>query len=77
MEKKIIEVISKVLNVEKNLLDKNTSIGDLVEWDSLGHLNIYFELEKQFNTKIDLELAATVRSINDWIDVIKKTYGNN
>ena len=44
-------------------------IGDIVEWDSLAHLQIYMELKKKYK-KINLNLAANVKSINDWIKLI-------
>jgi len=72
VETKIIKTISKVLKVKSNVLNKKTSIGDLPEWDSMGHLNIYLKLQKQFKTKINLDAASKVRSVNDWINIIKK-----
>ena len=71
MEKKIIKLIEKTLNLNSNKININSKIGDFKEWDSLGHLNIYFELQKSFKIDIDLETASKARSVKDWLMIIK------
>ena len=41
-EKIIIEVIAKTLKVKINLINNKLKIGDLPQWDSVAHINIYF-----------------------------------
>lgn len=72
MEKKIIKLIKKTLNLKSKKINLNSKIGDFQEWDSLGHLNIYFELQKSFKIDIDLETASKARSVKDWLKIIKK-----
>jgi len=45
-EKIIIEVIAKTLKVKINLINNKLKIGDLPQWDSVAHINIYFSLKK-------------------------------
>ncbi len=71
MEKKIIKLIQKTLNLKSKKINLNSKIGDFQEWDSLGHLNIYFELQKSFKIDIDLETASKARSVQDWLKIIK------
>ena len=46
-EKVIIEVIAKTLKVKINLINNKLKIGDLPQWDSVAHINIYFSLKKK------------------------------
>jgi acyl carrier protein len=71
MEQKLIKLIKKTLNLKSQKINLNSKIGDFQEWDSLGHLNIYFELQKSFKIDIDLEIASKARSVNDWLKIIK------
>ncbi len=50
-EKIIIEVIAKTLKVKINLINNKLKIGDLPQWDSVAHINIYFSLKKKIKKK--------------------------
>ena len=65
---RIIKIITKTLKTKKKL-DLNCFIGSIEEWDSLAHINIYINLQKEFGT-INLKRASKVRSIKDWLEVI-------
>lgn len=71
-ELKIIEIISKVLKLEKKKIKKSLQIGQVPEWDSLSHINIFLELKKNFKFKTDIGGLAKIKSVNDWINFILK-----
>ncbi len=71
-KKEIIKLISKAINIKDNKLNNNSGIGSVPEWDSLGHLNIFFALQKKLKKKIDLNEASKIRNINDWYKLISK-----
>lgn len=71
-EMKIIETISKVLKLDKKKIKKNLQIGQVPEWDSLSHINIFLELKKNFKLKADIAGLAKIKSVNDWINFILK-----
>tara|TARA_B100000686_G_C16521413_1_gene827436 strand:- start:668 stop:856 length:189 start_codon:yes stop_codon:yes gene_type:complete len=50
----------------------DSKIGDFPQWDSLGHINIYFALQKEFDVHIPLTLAGNVKSVDDWARIIEK-----
>ena len=50
-KKEIIKLISKAINIKENKLNNNSGIGSVPEWDSLGHLNIFFALQKKLKKK--------------------------
>ena len=70
--KNTIKLISKALGVKENKLNNKSHIGGIPEWDSLGHLNIFFSIQKKFKKKIDLNKASKIRNINDWHKLISK-----
>ena len=43
MKEKVLEIMSKIFNVDIQLLSEMTSKKDLQEWDSMSHLNLIVE----------------------------------
>jgi len=52
MEKKVIKLISKIINVSPSKISKNSCANDFDTWDSLSHVRIILELEKIKKKKI-------------------------
>ena len=50
-DKEVLNVIGKVMKISKNKITKDLKLGSIPEWDSLAHLNIYFQLQKVFKKK--------------------------
>tara|TARA_B110000444_G_C18280338_1_gene340484 strand:- start:131 stop:364 length:234 start_codon:yes stop_codon:yes gene_type:complete len=71
-KKDLIKLISKTLNVKENKLNNKSYLGCIPEWDSLGHLNIFFAIQKKLKKKIDLNKAAKAKNIDDWFKLIAK-----
>tara|TARA_B110000259_G_scaffold102957_1_gene118500 strand:+ start:321 stop:545 length:225 start_codon:yes stop_codon:yes gene_type:complete len=72
-KKDLIKLISKTLDVKENKLTNKSYLGCIPEWDSLGHLNIFFAIQKKMKKKIDLNKAAKAKSIDDWYKLIVKS----
>jgi acyl carrier protein len=53
--KKIDELVARVLNVPLEAISGNMTPGDLVEWDSLNHLMLITAIEAEFAIDIDPE----------------------
>ena len=51
MENKIKDIISSVLGIENNLIEEDASSVNVVEWDSLKHMNIVIAIEDEFDIK--------------------------
>ena len=49
------------------------SVGSIPDWDSMMHVKIFFDLKKKFS-KLNVNNAAKVRSVKDWIDLIERIY---
>ena len=71
MEQKIIEIISRILEVDVDEIELDTAIGDLPEWDSIHHLQIIVELEKEFAVKYSQNELAELEDVSDLIALTK------
>ncbi|MBD9294234.1 MAG: acyl carrier protein [Bacteroidales bacterium] len=71
MEDKIIELITRVLNVPVGDVTLETEIGELDEWDSLRNVQIIAQLEKEFEVKITPDMIMDLEDVSDIISLIK------
>ena len=69
-DEEVLKVISKVMKISKKKITKDLRLGSIPEWDSLAHLNIYFELQKVFKKKKSIQKAANVKSVKDWVKLL-------
>jgi acyl carrier protein len=74
----VVKLMEEFLRVEQGILNLDTCIGGIDEWDSLGHLSILSGLDKAFSGKLssisNIAGAASVREILDILsdnDLIK------
>lgn len=72
MEDRIIGIIAKILEVDIEEVELDTAIGDLPEWDSLHHLQIIAELEKEFGIKYAADELAELEDVSDLIALTKE-----
>jgi acyl carrier protein len=49
---KILNVMSNVFEVELSILNEDSSIDNIENWDSIRHLNLILALEEEFNITI-------------------------
>lgn len=70
IDKLVINIILKTLKIKKKDLKLDTTIGSIPEWDSLAHLNIFMNISKKFKI-IDINKASRVKSVKDWINLVK------
>ncbi len=79
MEEKLDKILRETLFLEANFkITDDLFVGSIVEWDSLAHMNLIYNL----NTKFDISISFTELSkISNWGElkklVIAKTEGNN
>ncbi|MGY4687984.1 acyl carrier protein [Petrotoga sp. DB-2] len=69
MERKLIELVKKILNIESIEIDTNKD--QISEWDSLANLQIIAEVEEKFNVKIPFEKISEIKNIRDILNIIK------
>lgn len=72
MEKKILNLIAKTLEVDVEEVELDTAVGDLPEWDSLHHLMIIKAIEEEYNIKFEQEDLAELEDVSDLIALVKE-----
>ena len=76
MEKRVKEIIARVLNVDVGVITDNLSSGDIPEWDSVGNLAVISTIEQELNIEFPLEVLfdlTSVQSIIDQINILNNT----
>ena len=48
-EAKIINIIANTFNIDRTVVDENTGMDNVPEWDSLNHLRLIISIEKLHN----------------------------
>ena len=67
----VIKLISKVLNLDVEVLELATTRNDLPAWDSLATANIFFSLEEYFEVQFDVRKMMKCESIGDICNLLE------
>ncbi len=55
IEKKIKNIIAKIFRVEVSAITEKSSVDNIENWDSLGHMNLILALEQEFGVQFEAE----------------------
>ena len=55
--------LAQALNVDPSEIGPETQFGDLPQWDSMGHMEVLVELEKNFGVEISAETITDLVSV--------------
>ena len=72
MDKRLEKVIREVFPIEEENIDENWTSDDIPDWDSVGHLNLIVEIEKEFDIKVEIEEMFEVEKLGDITRILKK-----
>jgi acyl carrier protein len=73
LETKIINKLSKILKVKKEILIKKDDFSLLENWDSLIHLEIITEIDQILNNKLSkIKNADQLTSLKKILNLVKK-----
>ena len=72
MYNEVVEVISKVLEVDVQELTEDTAIGDLPTWDSLRQIAIISELEHHFDIRFEPEVIMDMEDVSDIVAAVEE-----
>lgn len=67
----VIQIISKVIRTDINLIDNSSGISDFAKWDSLAHLQIMQQIEKKFKKKISTSKMGELNSVKKIIKFLE------
>ena len=68
----IIEIFEDILDVKKGTVNLSSNSSDIDEWDSVATVNIIVALEDEFGIKFKLEDIQTVKSVQDFVDLVQE-----
>ena len=68
---KVINIISKSINVKKKLLNKNSCSNDFHEWDSLSQIKIILGIKKEFNVKIRASQISNLDTVSKIVNLLE------
>ena len=68
--KKVQDIFKDVLEDEDIELSYKTTSNDIEGWDSLNHIVLIVEIEKEFNFKFKLEEIRSFKNIGEMCDII-------
>lgn len=64
MKEELDNAFKEILYLDDNYnIDDNLAPGDIIEWDSLSHMNLIYELSNRYNINITFK---DLRNIKNW-----------
>ena len=68
----VIKIISIVTKVDIKQINETSSMNDHTKWDSLAHLNIMNQIEKNFKKKISTSKMSDLNSVDKILKFLKR-----
>jgi acyl carrier protein len=65
-------LMSSLFKCDTSELSDEVGPGDIQGWDSLGHVALMAEIQKQFGTHVPVEDAIEVESISDLVEILER-----
>jgi acyl carrier protein len=72
LDQRLEKVIREVFLIEGGVIDENWTSDDIPDWDSVGHLNLIMEIEKEFSIKFEIEEMFEIERLGDILKILKK-----
>ncbi len=72
MYRKVINIVSHIIDVPVETLSEESSQGTVAYWDSLKHMNLILSLEEEFSVSLSDEEIMNISSIKDIIMLLKE-----
>ncbi|OUR92458.1 acyl carrier protein [Gammaproteobacteria bacterium 42_54_T18] len=70
IKKAVYALIAQTLEVKLDVIDDELAVGDIQEWDSLGHMRIIAALETEMGITLDIEQTLEIEDVEDIIDAV-------
>jgi acyl carrier protein len=72
LDKRLEKVIRSVFPIDGDTVDAGWTSDDIPDWDSVGHLNLIMEVEKEFNVKFEVEDMFEIENLGDITRILKE-----
>jgi acyl carrier protein len=66
------DLMATALEVPVETISENSTMDEIEEWDSLGHVHIMVALEQAFDLYMDVEVFAELDSVPAILDFLRK-----
>ena len=63
--------MGRVWEIDPAAIPPDAGFNNIIQWDSLGHVNLLIALEKEYNIAIDYEMLTKLVSISAIIEFLK------
>ena len=71
MENKLNKIFSNVFHIDENVDKTELKMGDLPNWDSMGHLNLITSLEEELDIFFTNEEIVEINSFEKIYNLLK------
>jgi len=72
MNIRLEKILRELFSLTVEIIDENWTSDDIPAWDSVNHLNLVLEIEKEFGVKLEIEDMLTVEKIGDLSRMLEK-----
>ena len=76
LKRSVYNILADHFSVSAEDISDGIGPGDLVNWDSLGQMQLVIKIEKEFNFKFTVEEIIAINSVKDLMAVIKRHSSN-
>lgn len=71
MERKFLEFVASVMELESSEISMDTQYREFEKWDSLMMLTLVMELEAEYGVSIPMEKLGNVKTLADMYEFVK------
>jgi acyl carrier protein len=64
--------VTRALNLRPEEYRPELRIGDVDQWDSVAHLDLMSEVEREFGVRFDLDQMTTLTSLPELVNWLEK-----
>lgn len=72
-DRRVADVAAKVFHVLATELDRDTHLGSLEAWDSLGHLQLIVTIESEFKVRFQTERIPELTTLGLIADELERS----
>jgi len=73
LNERVRAILADVFQVPQDEVTQQLAFGDLLQWDSLGHMDVMMRLEEEFGVEINTDTIAELVSVPAICEYIRVT----
>jgi acyl carrier protein len=72
VSEKIKKIMAEILEVTEDMIEDDSAIGDLDNWDSLNHLKIISSIEQEFGIQFTPDVLMDIEDFSDIVRAVEE-----